>query len=86
MELKIKGLNIEIDKNKNIGFLLTKDAVKEFCEYHHILYEKIQEGVVTTRKAYYHGKMVFELWELITNNNWRKMHHLPLIRRGKKNE
>lgn len=79
MNLKIKGLTVNIDKNKNLGFLMTNEAVKEFCECHNIPYE--ESRAVTTMKAGCHGAMLKEFWEIGTNNNWRKIHHLPMIRR-----
>lgn len=85
MNLKIRGLTVNIDENKNLGFLMTNDAVKEFCEYHNIPYEESKSGAVTTAKARYHSAMLKEFWKISANNNWRKMHHLPLIRRKKIN-
>ena len=38
MQIKAKGLNIEY-QNGHIGFLLTEDAVKEFCDYKKIQYD-----------------------------------------------
>lgn len=85
MNLKIRGLTVNIDENKNLGFLMTSNAVKEFCEYHNIPYEESKGGVVTTAKARYHSAMLKEFWKISTNNNWRKIHHLLLImRRGKR--
>lgn len=81
MNLKIRGLTVNIDENKNLGFLMTDGAVKEFCEYHNIQYDESKGGVVATMKAAYHGAMLQEFWKIGTNNNWRKMHNLPLIRR-----
>lgn len=81
MNLKIRGLTVNIDANKNLGFLMTNEAVREFCDYHNIPYEESKGGAVTTMKAGYHSAMLREFWKIGTNNNWRKMHHLPLIRR-----
>ena len=81
MNLKIKGLDINIDENKNLGFLMTNEAVKEFCNYHNIPYEKNDGGAVTAMKAGCYGAMLKEFWKIGTNNNWRKIHHLPMIRR-----
>lgn len=81
MNLKIKGLTVNIDENKNLGLLMTSDAAKEFCEYHNIPYEESKGGAVTTAKARYHGAMLKEFWKISTNNNWRKIHNLPIIRR-----
>lgn len=81
MELKIKGLRILIDKNKNLGFCMKNEAVKEFCEYHKIPYEESNGGAVTTIRAACHSSMLSVFWKIVTNNNWRKMHHLPMVRR-----
>lgn len=84
MELKTRGLLISIDENKNLGFCLTDKAVKEFCEYHKITYEDkdiYTNGLVPTKKFFIHQKMLAEFSKIGTCNNWRKMHHLPLIRR-----
>lgn len=84
MNLKIKGLNINIDENKNVGFLLNNDALKEFCDYHKIDYEDkdiYTNGAASKKKSLIYQKMALICSEILTNNNWRKMHHLPLIRR-----
>lgn len=82
MNLKIRGLTVNIDENKDLGFLMTNDAIKEFCKYHNIQYAESKGGAVTTMKARYHSAMFKEFWKISTNNNWRKMHHLPMIRRS----
>lgn len=80
MNLKIRGLNIVVE-NKNLGYSMTNEAQKEFCQYHEIPYEENQIGVVTTARGYVHGLMLRTFAEIGTCNNWRKMHGLPLIRR-----
>lgn len=80
MNLKIRGLNIVI-KNKNLGYSMTNEAQKEFCQYHGIPYEENQSGVVTTARGYVHGLMFRTFREIGTCNNWRKIHGLPLFRR-----
>lgn len=88
MNLKIRGLRIYLDNNKNFGFCLRDDAVKEFCDYHKIPYkdEDIYTiGAVPTKKFFIHQKMMWDFLKMATNNNWRKIHNLPMIRRiGKK--
>lgn len=84
MNLKTRGLNIVIE-NKNLGYSMTNEAQKEFCRYHGIPYEESKGGVVTTGRAYVHGLMLRTFADVATNNNWRKMHGLPLIRRRGKN-
>lgn len=84
MNLKIRGLNIVID-NKGLGYRMTNEAQKEFCQYHGIPYEESKGGAVTTARAYVHSLMLRTFEDVATNNNWRKMHGLPLIRwRGEK--
>ena len=80
MNLKIRGLNIVIENRKS-GYFMTNEAQKEFCQYHGIPYEERKGGVVTTGRAYVHGLMLRTFADVATNNNWRKMHGLPLIRR-----
>ena len=77
--LKIRGLNIVID-NKGLGYRMTNEAQKEFCQYHGISYEESKGGAVTTGRAYVHSLMLRTFADVATNNNWRKMHGLPLIR------
>lgn len=83
VNLKARGLNITTE-TKNLGYLMTNDAQKEFCQYHGILYEESENGAVTTARAYVQGFMFKEFAKIATNNNWRKMHGLPLIRRKRK--
>lgn len=52
MRIKIKGLNIEYEQGK-LGFLLTEDAVKEFCDYNKIPFDDKDihtNGAVATKK------------------------------------
>ena len=73
MQIKFKGLNIEYEKGKPLGFMLTREAVKEFCDYHKIPYDDKDfdiNGVVTTRRLEIHTKMVFEFSKIYLNNNF----------------
>lgn len=81
MQIKFKGLNIEYEKGKPLGFMLTREAVKEFCDYHKIPYDDKDfgiNGVITTRKLAIHTKMVYEFSKIEANNNWRKRHRIPM--------
>lgn len=83
MQIKFKGLNIEYEKGKPLCFMLTREAVKEFCDYHKIPYDDKDfgiNGVVTTRKWDIHTKMVYEFSKIATNN-WRKRHGIPMRRK-----
>ena len=84
MQIKFKGLNIKYEKGKPLGFILTREAVKEFCDYHKIPYNDKDfsiNGVVTTRKWAIHTKMVCEFSKIEANNNWRKRHRIPMRRK-----
>lgn len=86
MELKIRGLKVFINKNKSFGFCLADEAVKEFCDYYKIPYKDediYTNGAVSTKKFFIHQKILQKFWEIATNNNWRKIHHLPMIKRRK---
>ena len=53
MRIKFNGLNIEYEKGKPLCFMMTREAVKEFCDYHKIPYDDKDFGIngdVTTRK------------------------------------
>lgn len=83
MQIKIKGLNIEYKQGK-LGFLLTDDAVKEFCDYNKISFDDKDihtNGAVTTKKLAIHMKMVYEFSKIVTNNNWRKRNGIPMRRK-----
>lgn len=80
MNLKTRGLNITTD-NKNLGYLMTNEAQKEFCQYHGMTYEESNNGAVTTKRGIIHSLMFSEFSKIALNNNWCKMHGLPLIRR-----
>ena len=83
MQIKFKGLNIEYEKGKPLGFMLTREAVKEFFDYHKISYDDKDfgiNGIVTTRKLAIHTKMVYEFSKIEANNNWRKRHRIPMRR------
>lgn len=82
MQIKAKGLNIEY-QNGHIGFLLTEDAVKEFCDYQKIQYDDKDihtRGAVTTQKLYIQIQMVYTFSKIVTNN-WRKRHGIPMLKR-----
>ena len=82
MQIKVKGLNIEY-QNGHIGFLLTQDAVKEFCDYQKIQYDDKDIhtiGAVTTQKLYIQIQMVYTFSKIVTNN-WRKRHGIPMLKR-----
>lgn len=83
MNLKIRGLNITTE-NKNLGYLMTNEAQKEFCQYHGMAYQESNNGAVTTKRGIIHSLMFCEFSKIALNNNWRKMHGLPLIRRREK--
>ena len=82
MQIKTKGLNIEYEQGK-LGFLLTEDAVKEFCDYHNIPYcdeDFSTNGVITTRKLCVHTQMMCTFSKIATNN-WRNRHGIPMRRK-----
>ena len=84
MRIKFNGLNIEYEKGKPLCFMMTREAVKEFCDYHKIPYDDKDfgiNGVVTTRKWEIHTKMVYEFSKIEANNNWRKRHRIPMRRK-----
>lgn len=84
MRIKFKGLNIEYEKGKPLCFMMTREAVKEFCDYYKISYDDKDfdiNGVVTTRKWEIHTKMVYEFSKIEANNNWRKRHRIPMRRK-----
>lgn len=83
MKFKIKGLNIVYNQG-HLMFLMTEDAMKEFCDYHGIPYtdgELHTNGIVTTRKWKIQSKMIHEYSKLVLNNNWRRRHRIPMIRK-----
>lgn len=49
MELKTRGLKIYIDKNKDISFYSTDEAMEEFCDYNKIPYK--DEDIYTNGKV-----------------------------------
>ena len=83
MQIKTKGLNI----GYNQGYLalsMTEDAMKEFCDYHGIPYTEGKlhtNGIVTTRKWKIQSKMIHEYSKIVLNNNWRRRHRIPMIRK-----
>ena len=82
MQIKIKGLNIEYKQGK-LGFLLTEDAVKEFCEYNKIPFDDEDihtSGIDTTKKLFVHTQMMWTFSKIATNN-WRKRHGIPMRRK-----
>lgn len=82
MQIKTKGLNIEYEQGK-LGFLLTEDAVKEFCEYNKIPFDDKDintSGIVTTKKLFVHTQMMWTFSKIATNN-WRKRHGIPMRRK-----
>lgn len=82
MRIKAKGLNIEY-QNGHIGFLLTQDAVKEFCDYQKIPYDDKDihtSGAVTTTKLYIQIQIGYTFSRIITNN-LRKRHGIPMLKR-----
>lgn len=84
MQIKIKGLNVEYEKGKPLGFLFTRKAVKEFCDYNKIPFDDKDihtNGAVATKKLAIHMKMVYEFSKIATNNNWRKRHGIPMRRK-----
>ena len=83
MRIKFKGLNIEYEKGKPLRFMMTREAVKEFCDYHKIPYDDKDfdiNGVVTTRRLEIHTKMLFEFSKIYLNNNRRERHGIPMRR------
>lgn len=80
--IKIKCLNIEY-KQGILGFLLTEDAIKEFCDYSNIQYDDkdiCTSGIVTTKKSFIHTEMM-RTFSKIATNNWRKQHGIPMRRK-----
>lgn len=86
MQIKTKGLYIEYNQG-HLALSMTEDAVKEFCDYYKIPYteEEIHtNGVVTTKILYIHSHMFGKYAEILLNNNWRKRHGVPMIRKCSK--
>lgn len=84
MRIKFEGLNIEYEKGKPLCFMMTREAVKEFCNFHKIPYDDKDfdiNCVVTTRRLAIHTKMLFEFSKIYLNNNWRKRHGIPMRRK-----
>ena len=83
MQIKTKGLNI----GYNQGYLalsMTEDAMKEFWDYYGIPYTEGKlhtNGIVTTRKWKIQSKMIHEYSKIVLNNNWRRRHRIPMIRK-----
>lgn len=82
MQIKIKGLNIEY-KQGELGFLLTEDAVKEFCDYNKIPCDDkdVHTSCIVTTKMFIQIKMAYEFSKITANNNWRKRHGIPMRRK-----
>lgn len=84
MQIKAKGLNIEYENGYFLGFSITIDSIREFCEYHKIKFDDEDLGifgVVSGRKAAIHSFMLTQYFSIALNNNWRKRHGIPMLKR-----